>query len=69
MNHQKNQAQNRKEHDLKGALRTFEAAISELKDGTFFDNGQGDVKIKSMERAMKVLQKELSSILGPLDME
>jgi len=56
------QAQRKKIHDVKGALRTFESAIEELKDGSFFEGDHQDSKIAAMEKAHKILQKELDKV-------
>lgn len=56
------QTQRKRIHDIKGALRTFESAIEELKEGSFLNDDRQDAKIVAMEKSLKILQKELDRI-------
>ena len=49
----------RRRHDIKGALRTLSLAQDALAKGYHFDDDRAAAKIKSMEKALAVLSREL----------
>ena len=53
---------NKRAHDFLTALQTFRLAVDAIKSGYRFDDAKAEPKIKMMERAVEMLEKESDNI-------
>jgi hypothetical protein len=52
----------KKLHDLTGAIRSLELAIASISKGYRFNDDMAEAKIKTMEKSIGIIKRELSPL-------